>query len=596
MLVAGSGVRIRRVGVGDEAAIERLLGSLDLTSRYRRWFTGGVDIPRAADWAAHPERFSAVGLLAIADGEAVGHAVLIPVDGERAEIAFEVAAQWRCHGIAGALLEHLLDAAAERRLHELYAVVLSENADMLAVLREHGEHAETHEGSTVIVTLPVRTPTPSLDMPVARPADARPSVASTEPDRGTRPDAPGSESTEHVGMTSTNLIDPRRVVIVGGGIAALEAVLALDDMAAGVHVTLLAPEPEFTLRPLDVARPFARGRTIHLGLETFMAEHGGRFRRTAAIGVDPDLRVVRCATGSHESYDDLIIAVGASARPAFAHALTFGADFLALNGLLADLEGGYTHTAAFVVPPGCTWPLPLYELALMTAEAVWGMCMDDVQLHLVTPEQAPLDMFGPDAGTAVEELLRAAHITLHSGVDADVRRGGHIDCGAMGVLSVARVVALPVLEGPRIDGLPADAHGFIPVDDYGRVTGLDDVYAAGDATDRPVKQGGLACQQADAVATHISAAVGAPVEAVPYAPVLRGRLLTGHGDRFLKRNRETGATAVATTPLWWPPAKVSGRYLTPYLERHGLVDLPPHAETPVAGLDVELPLAIESGA
>ncbi|MCW3013771.1 MAG: CoA-binding domain protein [Solirubrobacterales bacterium] len=148
-------VCIREVRAGDEAGIERLLEGLDPESRYRRWFTGAVDLHRAADWAAHPERFSAVGLLAIVDEELVGHAVLIPAPQGRGEVAFEVAAPWRYHGIAGTLLERLLDAAAARGLRELYAEVLLGNADMLAVLREHGEHAESREGGVVTVTLPV---------------------------------------------------------------------------------------------------------------------------------------------------------------------------------------------------------------------------------------------------------------------------------------------------------------------------------------------------------------------------------------------------------------------------------------------------------
>jgi GNAT superfamily N-acetyltransferase len=158
MLVADANVCIREVRAGDEAAIKRLIGGLDAESRCRRWFTGAVDIRKAADWAAHPKRFSAVGLLALAGTEPVGHAVLIPLADGRGEIAFEVAAPWRHHGIAGALLEQLLAVAAARGLRELYADVLPDNADMLAVLREHGQHAESSDGSVVTVTLPVALP------------------------------------------------------------------------------------------------------------------------------------------------------------------------------------------------------------------------------------------------------------------------------------------------------------------------------------------------------------------------------------------------------------------------------------------------------
>lgn len=390
-------------------------------------------------------------------------------------------------------------------------------------------------------------------------------------------------------MDSTDRTEARRVVIVGGGIAALEAVLALHDLAhTHVSVTVIAPEPEFMLRPLEVGRPSARGHPSQIPLHPFMVEHDGRFRRTVALSVDTELRAVHCATGPDEPYDALIIAIGASARPAFEHALTFGADFVALDELLADLEHGYSHSVAFVVPKACSWPLPLYELALITADEVWGMGLDDVQLQLVTPEAAPLDIFGPEASAAVAELLQAARIKVHTGVSADVHRGGHVAIGSDGGLIVERVIALPVLDGARLEGLPSDAHGFLPVDEYCRILGVDAVYAAGDATDHPVKQGGLACQQADAVAAHVARVAGAPVDAVSYAPILRGRLLTGHSDRFLRRAERTGEVEVAAPPLWWPPTKVSGRYLAPYLESQGIIEPPLREETRGAGVDVRL--------
>ena len=130
---------------------------------------------------------------------------------------------------------------------------------------------------------------------------------------------------------------------------------------------------------------------------------------------------------------------------------------------------------------------------------------------------------------------------------------------------VERVVSLPRLEGPRIAGAPADAEGFIPVDAFGRVVGLDHVYAIGDAADMAIKQGGIACQQADVAAAHIAHAAGANVDAQPLEPVLRGKLLTGRASRYLRREAGEESGRLDTEPLWWPPAKVVGRELTSYL-------------------------------
>ena len=256
-------------------------------------------------------------------------------------------------------------------------------------------------------------------------------------------------------VQSTAPIERRRVVIVGGGVAALEAVLALRTWAEKyLHVTVIAPEREFTPQALDIARAFAGGQAKQLDLERFMSEHGGRFRRTAVVSVDAERRTLSCTTGPDEHYDALVIAVGAPARPACDHAVTFGADFLACDELLADLGHEWTQSVAFVVPEGCTWPLPLYELALTTAEETRGTGFDEVRLHLVTPERRALDLFGTRASAAVTELLRSARIALHCDVRADVRRGGHVGIGLDRTLEVDRVVALAHLEGPRLPACP----------------------------------------------------------------------------------------------------------------------------------------------
>ncbi|MCW3040172.1 MAG: hypothetical protein JWM31_2077, partial [Solirubrobacterales bacterium] len=358
-------------------------------------------------------------------------------------------------------------------------------------------------------------------------------------------------------MSTSSASDPLHLVVVGGGIAALEAVLAVHDLAGSrVRITLIAPEPDFALPPLAVAEPFARGFADPLPLADVMAEHGGVFLRSAVLAVDPAAKTLVLTRDRVLAYDVLLIAHGAAATPALDHALTFSEHPLDLNGILADLEQGWSRSAAFVVPVGCTWPLPLYELALMTAEDVWAMNMDHVELHLITPESAPLAIFGPAASEAVAALLEAAGVSVHCGVEAHVPQGGRIVLGTEPDVHVDRIVALPTLVGRPLAGIPAGADGFISASDEGLVDGLTDVYAVGDATDRPVKQGGLACQQADVVAAHIARRAGADVEVPPLEQMLQGRLLTGGADRFLVRGPGVRGTA-GTDPLWWPPVKVS---------------------------------------
>lgn len=143
----------------------------------------------------------------------------------------------------------------------------------------------------------------------------------------------------------------------------------------------------------------------------------------------------------------------------------------------------------------------------------------------------------------------------------------------------------------RLPGVPSATLGFIPVDDAGRVDGLAGVYAARDATDRPVKQGGLACQQADVTAAHIAAGAGADVDVPPLAQVLRGRLLTGTRDRYLQRDPGRNAGSASNEPLWWTPTKVAGRYLSPYLIAKDVVHVQSRGGSSLPqGLDVDVPL------
>ena len=91
------------------------------------------------------------------------------------------------------------------------------------------------------------------------------------------------------------------------------------------------------------------------------------------------------------------------------------------------------------------------------------------------------------------------------------------------------------------------------------------MWAAGDAIAFPVKQGGLAAQQAVAAAQAIAARAGADVHPEPFRPVLRGVLLTGRGKAWLRKDLDSPEGEAERHALFWPPTKIAGRYLSPYL-------------------------------
>ena len=159
-------------------------------------------------------------------------------------------------------------------------------------------------------------------------------------------------------------------------------------------------------------------------------------------------------------------------------------------------------------------------------------------------------------------------------------------------LGPAEAVALPAMKGPALTGLPADSDGFIPVDDFGRVKGIDDVYAAGDGTNFPIKQGGLGAQQADTAAAHIAHRIGSAGAAEPFRPLLRGKLLTGEESVSMSAEIAGGGGEgeASLDYLWWPPHKISARYLAPMLY-HGEAHEEP--EPPRRSLDVEVAMPKE---
>lgn len=365
--------------------------------------------------------------------------------------------------------------------------------------------------------------------------------------------------------------DPFQAIIVGGGPAALEAALRLQRLSEGrVATTILAPEQDFVTRPMAVLVPFTTAHAPSVPLQRMATAAGATLRPGRLASVDAEAHEVVTDTGDRLRYDALLIAVGARQAAPPPHVLPFGmpGSDERMHGLVQDIEAGYVHSVAFVVPSGVTWPLALYELALMLAGRAYETGQSP-RLVLVTPEEAPLALFGQEASRAVAARLADAGVDVRTGVHGDVSRRGTVELhpGA-DVVAVDRIVSLPRAEGPAIAGLSHDAQGFLTIDRHGRVEGADGVYAAGDATSFPVKQGGIACRQADAAAEAIAARAGAAIEPEPFTAVLEGVLLTERAATFLRRDAGGAAgddSVVSEHALWWPPAKIAGRELARHL-------------------------------
>jgi sulfide:quinone oxidoreductase len=364
-----------------------------------------------------------------------------------------------------------------------------------------------------------------------------------------------------------------RVLVVGGGVVAMEAALALHELAGErVSLAVLAPNRELVYRPMTVREPFSFATAASYPLAPILDEAGAELLAGELDWVDEQRGLAHTAAGRAISYDALVIALGARPYARYEHAITLDDARMdkVLHGLIQDVEAGYVESLAFVAPPRMAWPLPLYELALMTAGRAQEQGSDP-RITILTSEDRPLAIFGDAVSDGVAELLAAKRIRTIPSAYVEIPRAGElvINPGDR-LLRAQRVVSLPELYGPAVRGLPVSEHGFLRVDVFGHVHGANNVFAAGDAIDFAVKQGGIGCQQADVVAASVAAIAGAPVEPRPFVPELHGVLLTDGRPRYLRARIGGGmgfASEFSEEPIDGETQKIHAVHLGPCLAR-----------------------------
>lgn len=362
------------------------------------------------------------------------------------------------------------------------------------------------------------------------------------------------------------------VVICGGGVAGIEGLLRLHRLAGDhVEVTLLCPSECFFYRPDAVLEPFGADRMRGYSIERIAADAGAHWVRESMEWVDRAGGTVHTSTGRELAYDALLLAVGGLERSPTQHMDAFSdrtSD--TYRRILGDIESGRVAQIAFVRPEQPSWPLPLYELALLTARRARQLSVH-LDIAFITREPEPLHAFGSEAGRAIARLLKDAGITLHTGADVVMPGTGQLTLLPSGIrLQPDRTMTLPTITGPNIRGVPGDAlHRFLSIDEHCRVRETDGrIFGAGDATDLPLKHGGLGAQQADTAAAGIAHLAGAAGSPPPLRPVVRGKLLTGNSPLYLEAQLVAGEgwrTKIYDQPPWSPGEELItaelGRYL-----------------------------------
>ncbi len=343
---------------------------------------------------------------------------------------------------------------------------------------------------------------------------------------------------------------PFRVVIAGSGPAAVEAALTFDDLAPDVDVQMLAADRRYLDVPMSVVAPFGHGTMRSYPLH-LLSDRGIGFHEDRLVEVDVEGRIARTATGASVAYDALLVAVGAEMGAEPPGSVPFGgrAGVAAMLALRQAVERRERVSVAFLAPDGVEWTMPLYELALQLAELVDAHGAPQSSITVSTGELRPLELFGPAASATAEALLRAGRV-------------------GWGDSSGDRRIALAAPRGRQIAGLPTGRGGFLETDGHAAVRGLPHVWAAGDCTSQPVKQGGLATQQAAVAAHDILSVAGRGPKPPRWTPILRGLLVAGATERwhFQTPLRPGALGEVSRRPLWHPPSKIAGQRLGPVLD------------------------------
>ena len=107
-----------------------------------------------------------------------------------------------------------------------------------------------------------------------------------------------------------------RVVVVGGGVAGIEALLALHNMAGDrAELTLVSDGPDFLYKPLLVEEPFGLDPAERRELAPLAEDLGAGLIHGRLAEVDPEGSDLKLADGSEVAFDELVVCVGARFGP-----------------------------------------------------------------------------------------------------------------------------------------------------------------------------------------------------------------------------------------------------------------------------------------
>ena len=372
-------------------------------------------------------------------------------------------------------------------------------------------------------------------------------------------------------MMNPAALDQSKVVIVGGGAAALEAMLALRAFCGErVGIDMYAPREDFVMRPLAVVEAFGKGEVLKFELDDVVSDSGGTFYRHSVVAIDPDNRRIVLQDGDEVDYDFVIVATGTKSLWVVPGAMTFWGPGSqeSVTEVLELMKSGENPRVVLTMPDPTGWPLPIYEFALYLASLTGEDDSLNAEITIVSPEGAPLQAFGKRASDSVADMLEESGIGFIADTVPAAFGNGRLSTLPNDSIEADAVLTLPHLTGRHIDGIPFNDDGFIPTDSHGRIIGLEREFAAGDVIDYPLKFGGFATGQADIVAASIAATIRGDDPPTEFEPEFKATILPPDGPVFLGEDEDwSDLDQEAASEGWNPARKIRGKYLSPVLTR-----------------------------
>jgi hypothetical protein len=209
-----------------------------------------------------------------------------------------------------------------------------------------------------------------------------------------------------------------------------------------------------------------------------------------------------------------------------------------LNQVLERAKYGKTQQILLALPPHTPYTSPLYEMAFMLDSFLRDAHVRErVTITFVTCEAGYIEAFGPLLHDLILERFEARQIVHETGITLTKVEEGIAHFANRDALPFDLMVTFPpTAAAVPFPSLPADERGYLSTQLATRhVTGLSAVFAAGDATDFPIKQAFLALLQADAIAEGIAADIQGRLPRFVFEPV----------SKFVMEEFDTGLYAQA---------------------------------------------------